>query len=136
DRLDAPARPRRDPAAAARIRDRAPAGPERRSAAQPRQDRHRRVSAQPPGALYSGTALAAASTCSGVSSTVVLIVVAPERLMLIASAAAISSLGRSQITRASASPKAKWKLSIVPPIEPTSWPTASRRAVPPFSATP
>ena len=43
DRLDAAADPRRDPAAAAGLPDRAAARPERRSAAQPREDRHRRV---------------------------------------------------------------------------------------------
>ena len=43
DRLDAPAAARGDPAAAAGLPDRAPARPERRPAAQPGQDRHRRV---------------------------------------------------------------------------------------------
>src|SRR5439155_20295625 len=38
-----PARARRRPAAAARLRDRPPARPQRRPAAQPGQDRHRRV---------------------------------------------------------------------------------------------
>ena len=47
DRLDAPAAPRRHPAAAAGLPDRAPARPQRRPAAQPRQDRHRRVEVQP-----------------------------------------------------------------------------------------
>ena len=43
DRLDAPAAARGHPAAAAGLPDRAPARPERRPAAQPGQDRHRRV---------------------------------------------------------------------------------------------
>ena len=46
-RLDAPAAPRRHPAAAAGLPDRAPARPQRRPAAQPRQDRNRRVEGQP-----------------------------------------------------------------------------------------
>ncbi len=48
DRLDAAADPRRDPAAAARLRDRAQARAERRPAAQPRQDGHRRVAEPSP----------------------------------------------------------------------------------------
>ena len=50
DRLDAAADPRGDPAAAARLRDRPPPRPERRPAAQPRQDRHRRVARIAPNA--------------------------------------------------------------------------------------
>ena len=52
DRLDAAADARRDPAAAARLRDRPPARAERRPAAQPRQDRHRRVAARPRGTRW------------------------------------------------------------------------------------
>jgi len=50
---------------------------------------------QAPGRLYSGAMFAAASICSGVSSTTVLTFVEPDRLMLNASAAAASSLGSS-----------------------------------------
>ena len=53
---------------------------------------------QVPGGLYSGSMFAAASTCSGVSSTTVLSFVEPDRLTLSARAVAASLLGRSQIT--------------------------------------
>ena len=52
--LDAPAAPRGHPPAAAGLPDRAPARPQRRSAAQPREDRHRRIAARPPSAVRRG----------------------------------------------------------------------------------
>ena len=63
-RLDAPADPRGHPAAAAGLPDRAAARPQRRPAAQPRQDRHRRVARRPAAASAAAILSARADAAS------------------------------------------------------------------------